>query len=425
MKNRLEEFQHSVHRHHRWNTFIGWMDGIFFALGGSLVSHITVLPVFLRILTESKFAIGMVHTLTMIGIFAPQIFSAHYIESMPLKKKVVIILGAIMRLPWLALAIILPFMIHLPEPFPVFIFFIVYLIFTTGWGLMIPPWLDMIGRIILPRKRGTFLGVRFTLGRIFAIPGAILCFFLIQEFPFPYNFALCFAASFILLNISLFFFVLTQETPYPIVKKKIHLIRFLRSLPGVLRKDRNFLYYNIAYSLIAFTNLSLSFYAVYAVERFQLPSSYAGIFTALFMGSQAVTGILWGIIGDRYGHKISMVISAFMSILASLTALTASSQTLFLTCFLFAGGYISATLISNMNMILEFCPPEERPLYIGLANSFAAPVFVLSPIMGGLIVDTFSYEATFALSAFLTFLGLVFLIFAVKDPRFTRKHPPQ
>jgi MFS family permease len=421
----LEEFQHSVRRHHRWNTFIGWLDGIFFALGGSLVSHITILPVFLRILTDSKLVIGLAHTLTMIGIFAPQIFSAHYIESKPLKKKMVIVLGALMRLPWLILACILPFMVRLPEPFPMVIFLAVYLIFTVGWGLMIPPWLDMIGRIILPRKRGTFLGVRFTLGRIFAIPGALLSFFLIKEFPYPYNFALCFAAAFIFLNISLFFFVLTQETPYPVVKKKIHLTRFLHSLPGVLRKDHNFLYYNIAYALIAFTNLSLSFYAVYAVERFQLPSSYAGIFTALFMGSQAVTGILWGVIGDRYGHKISMAVSAFMSILASLTALTASSQFLFFACFIFAGGYISATLISNMNIILEFCPPEERPLYIGLSNSFAAPVFVLSPIIGGLIVDTFSYQATFALSAFLTFLGLLVLIIAVKDPRFIHKRPLQ
>lgn len=418
LMNPLETFHRSVRRHQSWNTYVGWLDGIFFAVGGSLVSHITVLPVFLRFLTESKLTIGMVHTFTMIGIFAPQIFSAHYIESLPLKKGVVIFVGALMRLPWLVLALIVPMMIRLPPPYPVLLFLAFYLIFTTGWGLVIPPWLDIIGKIILPRKRGAFLGIRFTLGRVLAIPGAILSYVLIKSFPFPYNFALCFAGAFIILNVSLFFFALTREVPYPVVKKHIKFTRFLKSLPGVLRRDTNFLYYNIAYSLIAFTNISLAFFSVYAVERFQLPASYAGIFTAIFMGAQGLMGILWGLIGDRHGHKISMVFSAVMSILAALTALIAPSAAFLYACFFFAGGYISATLVSNMNIVLEFCPPEERPLYIGLSNSFAAPVFVLSPVLGGIIVDHFSYQTAFGLSAFLTFLGLMVLVFLVKDPRF-------
>ncbi len=415
--NPLDQFEHSVRRHHVWNISVGWLDGIFFALGGSLISHITVLPVFLRLLTESKFTIGLVHTFTMVGIFLPQIFSAHYIESMPLKKGVVVFVGVVMRLPWLILALILPWMTHLPSLYSVGLFFALYLIFTLGWGLVIPPWLDMIGRIILPGKRGAFLGMRFTLGRAFAVVGAVFSYFLIRSFPFPYNFSLCFAAAFIILNVSLFFFALTREVPYPVVKKKIELLRFLRSLPGILRQDRNFFFYNVAFALIAFTNLTLAFYAVYAVERFHLTSSYAGIFTAIFMAAQGATGILWGLIGDRKGHKISMVGSAIMSILASLTALFAPTVTLFYACFIFAGGYISGTLVSNMNLVLEFCPPEERPLYIGLSNSFAAPVFALSPIVGGMIVDHFSYTAAFALSAGLTAIGLLILIFLVRDPR--------
>jgi MFS family permease len=415
--NSLEQYNDTVRRHHRWNTSIGWLDGIFFAFGASLISHITILPVFLRLLTDSKLVIGLVHTFTMMGIFFPQIFSAHYIESMPLKKGVVVFLGAVMRLPWLILALILPALVRLPETFTLLIFFALYLIFTLGWGLVIPPWLDIIGKIILPHKRGAFLGIRFTLGRIFGMIGAVFSIFLIKAYPFPYNFSLCFASAFILLNISLFFFALTREVPYPVVKKKIEFRHFMRSLPGVLRRDRNFFYYNLSFSLIAFTNLTLAFYSVYAVERFSLPSSYAGIFTTIFMISQGVTGVLWGYIGDRWGHKRSIMLAAGMSVLASVTALLAPSALLFQGTFFFAGGYMSGALVSNMNIILDFCSPEERPLYIGLSNSFAAPVFILSPLLGGLIVDHFSYSAAFGLSATLTSLGLFVLIFRVKDPR--------
>lgn len=415
--NTFDRYEKSVRRHQQWNIGVGWLDGIFFALGASFISHVTILPVFLRLLTESKLAIGMVHSLTMAGIFFPQIFSAHYIESMQLKKGLVVFVGAIMRLPWLILALILPWMVQLPAPYPLAIFFSLYLIFTFGWGLVIPPWLDIIGKIILPHRRGTFLGMRFTLGRAFGMAGALGSFFLIRAFPFPYNFALCFAAAFTILNISLFFFAMTREIPYPVVKKKIQLIHFLKSLPQVLKRDRNFLFYNIAFALIAFTNLTMAFYSVYGVERFHLPSNYAGIFTTVFMASQGVTGIIWGVLGDRKGHKITMVLSAFMSILGSVTALVAPSALFFNICFLFAGGYISGTLISNMNIVLEFCAPEERPLYIGLSNAFAAPIFIASPLLGGLIVDAFSYEAAFFMTGLLTFMGLLVLLFLVREPR--------
>ncbi|PIV85121.1 MAG: hypothetical protein COW52_04020, partial [Nitrospirae bacterium CG17_big_fil_post_rev_8_21_14_2_50_50_9] len=97
----------------------------------------------------------------------------------------------------------------------------------------------------------------------------------------------------------------------------------------------------------------------------------------------------------------------------------------FYAVFLFAGGYISATLISNMNIVLEFCPPEERPLYIGLSNSFAAPVFALSPIIGGMIVDHFSYQTVFMAAALLTGIGLLVLVFLVRDPRFSAPQGPE
>ena len=417
----LKAFQRRVRRNHDWNTSVGWLDGVFFALGGSLISHVTILPVFLRLLTESKTAIGVVHTLTMIGIFAPQIFSAHRIESMARKKGVVVLLGMMMRLPWLVLALWLPGMVTLPPPWPLVLFFALYLVFAVGWGLMIPPWLDLIGRIILPAKRGAFLGIRFTLGRLAAVAGAVLAFYLIKTYPFPANFALCFGGAFACLAVSLLFFSLTREVPYPVVKEKVDLLPFLRSLPEVLRRDRNFLAYNAAYALIAFTNLSLAFYAVYGVERFHLESRYAGIFTAVFMGSQALLGAVWGYLGDRYGHKVGMAVSGAMSVAAAVTALTATSLPVFYACFFFAGGYISATLIANMNLVLEFCPPEERPKYIGLANSLAAPVFAVSPVLGGRIADRWSYPALFVLTAVLVTAGLLVLLFAVEDPR---RHRP-
>jgi len=94
-----------------------------------------------------------------------------------------------------------------------------------------------------------------------------------------------------------------------------------------------------------------------------------GVFTALILGAQTVSSLLWGYLGDHKGYKLVMEISALLTISACLLAVFSSSLYLFYLVFFLTGCSFSAGMISGQNIVLEFSTPEIRPTYIALTNT--------------------------------------------------------
>jgi MFS family permease len=72
--------------------------------------------------------------------------------------------------------------------------------------------------------------------------------------------------------------------------------------------------------------------------------------------------------------------------------------------------------VSRMNIILEFCAPEDRPTYIGLTNSLLAPA-MLAPVIGGWLVTWIGYRGMFAVATAISLLGGALLALWVREPR--------
>ena len=70
-----------------------------------------------------------------------------------------------------------------------------------------------------------------------------------------------------------------------------------------------------------------------------------------------------------------------------------------------------------MALILEFGTEQQRPAYIGLANSLIAPSAILAPILGGWLADRFNYSSTFLVTAVMGVLTAVIFYGFVRDPR--------
>jgi MFS family permease len=73
--------------------------------------------------------------------------------------------------------------------------------------------------------------------------------------------------------------------------------------------------------------------------------------------------------------------------------------------------------MSGMTMTVDFSSENERPYYIGLAQTLTAPVTILAPLVGGRIADTRGFVSTFGWSALLSVVMLGILVFLVKEPR--------
>jgi MFS family permease len=70
-----------------------------------------------------------------------------------------------------------------------------------------------------------------------------------------------------------------------------------------------------------------------------------------------------------------------------------------------------------MNIILEFCAPEDQPTYIGLTNTLLAPTQTLAPIVGGWLATWAGYREMFVVALALSILGGVVLALWVREPR--------
>ena len=70
---------------------------------------------------------------------------------------------------------------------------------------------------------------------------------------------------------------------------------------------------------------------------------------------------------------------------------------------------------------MEFCGPENRPTYIGLAGTLMAPARVLAPLLGGGLVVLWGFGGLFAATAVAAAAGALLLGLWLKEPRRTAR----
>jgi MFS family permease len=163
--------------------------------------------------------------------------------------------------------------------------------------------------------------------------------------------------------------------------------------------------------------MSLGFFAVYGVERFHLADAQAAIFTAIMSAVGMLSNALWGLMGDRRGHKLVMECSAAVWALALVLALAAKSPWVYYGVFALVGAANAGSILSDLSIVMEFGPEAQRPTYIGLARTLSAPFLFVAPLIGGAVAQVWGYPPMFVLALLLTLAGLVLLRSRVIEPR--------
>ncbi len=405
-----------VKRNHRWNFTTLLLDWFFFVVAISFASVNTILPVFARRLTSSSFLIGLVPALSALGLYLPQILTANFIEKLKRNKDFIMLVTVGERVPWLILFL---GVIFLPPQSPLMLpaFLLLYAVIAFSGGIATPAWQDMLAKLISVRRRGRFFGWSNFLAGGGGIAAAFLSVHLLNRFPYPRNFSLCFLFAFIFTSVSWIFLGLVREPTDSRKGKKSTLKDYLRRLPILLRKDKNFLSFLVSNALLSCSGMATAFFAVHAINKLALPDSQIGVFTLLLLSGQTVSSVIWGYLGDRKGYKMVMELGSVLTILSIILALFSSTVYLFYAVFFVFGWALSAQLISGMGLVLEFSKPETRPTYIASANTVRAPFMALSPLLGGFLADRISFPFVFVLTILVLLGGISYLALLVKEPR--------
>jgi MFS family permease len=401
----------------RWNFGVNLIDGTFYSLGLNLVSQATIMPLLVSELTTSSVAIGLIPATYKLSYLLPQLLTANYSERLRYLKPFVLLLGSVgERLPYLLIGL---FVWWLGEPAPAVAlaaFFLLWATTAASNGIVTPAWYSMIAKVIPVRLRGLWSGLAHSLGALLGIVGAMLAARILQSRPFPGNYGLCFLLAFVSVSISWGGLALTREPASETRKPHVSQAHYLRQLPALLRRDDNYVRFLIGRSIANVGTMAGAFLMVYGEEQIPGTVDQVGMLTAILVGGQAVMNLLWGLVGDRLGHKMVLCGAAVSMALAAGVASASPSLIGLGIAFVLLGVSSSADTVSGMNIILEFCAPEDRPTYIGLTNSLLAPA-MLAPLVGGWLVTWIGYRGMFTVATIFSLLGSALLALWVREPR--------
>jgi MFS family permease len=416
------EFDRHVAKHFRWNFSANVMDISFYMLATNLVSQATIMPLLVSQLTTSKLAIGLIPAIFSLGFLLPQLLTANFTERLRFKKPfVVIVSGPGERGPYLVSAIVLWLLAVSQPTLTLVLFYALLAVSAVSAGVAMPAWSDLIAKVIPVKRRGRWSGTAYSLGALMGVVGASFAGRILAGYPFATNFALCFLLASGAMFVSWVGLAINREPAGLIVKPHVTLGDYFRQLPGLLHQDHNYVRFLISRSIANLGGMAAGFIMVYGTQRFGFGGREVGIMTAILAGSQAVMNPLWGLLGDRAGHKIVLCAAAFAMLAATAaTALAVSPAGIYLA-FALLGVAMAADSVSAMNIIMEFGAPQDRPTYIGLSNTLLAPGRSLAPIIGGILATVVGYGGMFAVAMVLAGAGGLLLALWVRDPRHAQR----
>jgi MFS family permease len=420
-----ERFEQQVETHLRWNFGVNLIDAIFYSLGLNLVSQATIMPLLVSELTDSKVLIGLIPATYRVSYLLPQILTANYTERLRVNKPLVLLLGSVgERLPYLLIGLAVWGLASPAPAWALALFFLLWATTAASNGTITPAWYSMIAKVIPARRRGLWSGLGRGLGALLAIAGAKLSEYILVRWPFPANYAICFVLAFLAVMISFAGLALTREPASPTVKPRTSQWDYLRQLPALLRRDHNYVRYLVARTVANLGAMAAGFFMVYGKEQVPGAIGQVGTLTAILVGSQAAMNVMWGLVADRLGHKVVLVGGTVAMAGAAAVALWAPSVAGLWVAFGLLGLSLSAESVSHMNIILEFCAPEDRPTYIGLTNTLLAPG-MLAPVLGGWLATRAGYSGLLSVAIVLSLLGGAVLAIWVREPREVGSSPSQ
>lgn len=413
--------QEQIQRDTRHNFTVNVMDGAFFGLGLGFASSVTVIPLFLNSLTSSTLLIGLLASLHGIGWQLPQLFTSGYVMRLRRYKPMVMMGTLHERWPFFGL-MILALMTSVIGPNVVVAFTVIFLAtHSLSGGIAATAWQSMIGKIIPASRRGTFFGMQSGMANLLAAGGAFVAGVLIEQLPYPVNFAVCFALAGVAMFISYFFLWRTRESVHENPPAHVNQRPGWKEMKAILKRDGNFRWFLITRVLGQVAWASVSFYTIYAVREFNVDPKTAGALTSVLMLSQTLAAPILGFLGDRFGHRTMYGVGALLITASMICILSATSIGWFYLVFALAGFSQSAAWAVAMTFTLEFGDQHEKPLYIGMANTLIAPAALLAPILGGWLVDTAGFHPTFLVTTICGLLTAAMLFFVVADPHKQKK----
>ena len=418
----------TARRHLRRNFSLGIVNGALFNLSASLLDPSLVLTWLASQLTSSNFLIGLVVPISQGGWFLPQLLVSGYLQGRERKLPLYVAVAAPRAICWASMALAL-FLIA-DQTILLILFYTLLTVYSLADGLAGLPFMDVIAKAIPSTRRGAFFGWRRFLGGILALGGSLVVKYVLDEgrgLAFPHNFGVLFFLSFLTISAAMISFGLFVEPVEPVLNQSVALLGQMRRALHLPRRDANYGCLLAVQFLARAAGMATPFYIVYAKRALGVSAGMVGVYLTWATLAGIASTLIWGRISDRRGNRRVILMVGLAGLATPLAALliprlaswqpsvAAQVHHAFAAVFVLSSIFQMGLTIGYHNYLLDIAPSEDRPLYIGLANTLTGLTMLVSAA-GGLIVDLAGLAVLFWVATTF-YAGALLLAGRLREPR--------
>lgn len=347
-------------------------------------------------LGASNFQIGLLASLPILtNIF--QLFSIWLVQRYNNRRAVTVISAILGRFPML-FAAFLPFMFSTEVSLQLLmVILFVHYVFGSIAGAS---WNSWVKDLIPENRLGSFFSHRTKLITILSASLGLAMSISIDFVKGNYTeyLTMMYYTIFVLggiIGLVGVYWLANAPEPTPIVNKDKVFEQFKKPL-----KDKNFknlLIFNAAWAFAL--NMAVPFFTVYLMKTMGLPLSYVIGFTILAQISNILSIKTLGQYADRFSNKTILNICAPVYIACILSWIYASmpEQRIYGLIILTVISIFSGTATGGINLALynigmKLAPRREAMAYMSSLNMVVAVFSAISPMIAGLLADTFAHQ---------------------------------
>ena len=392
---------------HRVRNFaLLFASGSISIVGISLVSSVTIMPLFMSHLTDSLILVGAVPAVWGLSFTLPQALGPGVYEGKPVKKNHIawhLFFGSAVFMAFGG------FVVAAAEDHRLLVlllFFPAVLAFMGSIGVAHTAWIDVIGKVIDHRVQSRFLGSSHAAGGLIGAAAITLASRLMGDNAFPngFGFSMVVAGGLFVVAASLFF-LLVERPSIPSRRRGPGLIETIKGIPALYRSDRVFLRYGASRVVVMWGMSAFAFFTVFAVRDLGASDADAVRLTAVLVASQLIGSLGFGALGDRVSARWLPLYGSVIAVIGLLIAYLAGSLVGIYIAICAAGLTISTFMISEVSVILHLSPSARRPTYYATHSLASGLLIVAAPIVAGALVNAVGFSAMFGLAAVVSLVG--------------------
>ena len=403
-----------------------FMHGMLGMTGFRIFNSPTFLPAYLHLITGSDFLVGLGQSLQQLGAVASPVVGAAQVEHRRRVLPVSMWMGTLMRVQVAAIALC-AWMLHGTA----LVLSIMGFLFLLGLfqGAQGVAFQMLLAKVIPTQRRGRLQALRNVAGGQVSAGVAFLAgAYLIGKGNdgryalFHNGYATTFALSAVLTTLGLSLLaILMREPEPPTVRPRARTWDRVREFPRLLMADRGYMFFMIAQTCATAGRIGAPFYILFARHVMPLTGANIGLVSLVLFEADSLSNMLWGLLGDRFGFRLSFIGAMTLWIAATVVLLIAPDLGMILVAFAGLGAAQSGFMMSSQTMVLEFGSREDMPMRLGLSQTAQGVMNTIGPLAGGALAFFAGYRPVFVVSMVFEAIALLLLLFVVDEPRYRRR----